>query len=122
MGKNTKNTLNKMQERPWGSWEVLFVADGFKVKRFVVKPGQRLSLQSHKHRAEHWTVVKGEAIIVIEEKTETVPYNHSRYIDKGQKHRLENPGSEDLEIIEVQCGDYLEEDDITRYSDDYNRG
>jgi mannose-1-phosphate guanylyltransferase / mannose-6-phosphate isomerase len=111
----------KKAERPWGEWEVLHMGDGFKVKRLMVRPGHRLSLQSHKHRAEHWTVVKGTATIQVGDTTGDVHYNQSRYIDKGQKHRLENKGKTDLEIIEVQCGDYLGEDDITRYSDDYNR-
>ena len=116
-----KKDETKNAERPWGGWEVLHVGDGFKVKRIMVKPGQRLSLQSHKHRAEHWTVVKGTALILIGDKEDTVVYNQSKYIDKGQKHRLENRTNADLEIIEVQCGDYLGEDDITRYNDDYGR-
>ncbi|MCX6113499.1 MAG: phosphomannose isomerase type II C-terminal cupin domain [Proteobacteria bacterium] len=111
----------KRSERPWGLWELLFAGDGFKVKRIIVKPGQRLSLQSHEKRAEHWTVVRGEATIVIGDKKEEVHYNQSRYIEKKQKHRLENHTKADVEIIEVQCGEYLGEDDITRYSDDYNR-
>ncbi len=111
----------KRSERPWGSRELLFAGDGFKVKRIIVKPGQRLSLQSHEKRSEHWTVVRGIATIVIGDKEETVNYNQSRYIEKKQKHRLENHTKTDVEIIEVQCGEYLGEDDITRYSDDYNR-
>ena len=111
----------KRSDRPWGSWELLFAGDGFKVKRIIVKPGQRLSLQSHNKRSEHWTVVRGIATIVIGDKEEAVHYNESRYIEKKQKHRLENHTKTDVEIIEVQCGEYFGEDDIIRYSDDYNR-
>lgn len=111
----------KKAERPWGEWEVLHLGNGFKVKRIMVKPGHRLSLQSHKHRAEHWTIVKGTATVVIGDQKEEIGYNHSTYIEKGEVHRLENNSKLDLEIIEVQCGDYLGEDDITRYKDDYNR-
>ncbi|MEI6093315.1 MAG: phosphomannose isomerase type II C-terminal cupin domain [bacterium] len=111
----------KKAQCPWGEWEVLHQGDGFKVKRIMVKPGQRLSLQSHKHRAEHWTVVKGTAVITVGETKKNVEYNSSVYIEKEQKHRLENSSNLEIEIIEVQCGDYLGEDDIIRYQDDYKR-
>ena len=110
------------EERPWGFFETLFEGEGFKVKRILVKPGRRLSLQSHVLRSEYWTVVKGVATIWIGDSIEDVHYNQSRYIEKKEKHRLENKTNTDVEIIEVQCGEYLGEDDIVRYEDDYNRG
>ena len=94
---------------------------GFKVKRIVVKIGQSLSLQSHNHRSEHWVVVKGKALVVCGDKEYLLNENESRYIPKNTKHRLSNPGNELLEIIEIQVGDYLGEDDIVRYDDNYGR-
>ncbi len=108
-------------ERPWGFWEVLYEGKGFKVKRIVVAPGQRLSLQSHKQRSEHWVVVKGTATVTIEEKTFEVGAEDAVFVSAGQKHRLENKAKVELEIVEVQNGPYLEEDDIVRYEDDYGR-
>ena len=108
-------------EKPWGFFETLYEGDGFKVKSVVVNPSSRLSLQTHKHRSEHWTVVRGVAIFQIGEKKEKVFPDQTRYIAKGEKHRLENKGNQPLEIIEVQCGKYLGEDDIVRIEDDYNR-
>ena len=109
------------ENRPWGFFEILFESDIFKVKRILVKPGQKLSLQSHKKRTEHWTVVQGIATITVGDVVKNYGYNQSAYIDKEQKHRLENNTSNNVQIIEVQCGDYLGEDDIVRYKDDYNR-
>jgi mannose-6-phosphate isomerase-like protein (cupin superfamily) len=108
-------------ERPWGSFTVLYEGEGFKVKSVVVNPGCRLSLQTHKHRSEHWTVVRGSAVFQVGEKREEVHVDQSRYIPKGEKHRLENKGTKPLEIIEVQYGEYLGEDDIIRLEDDYKR-
>jgi mannose-6-phosphate isomerase-like protein (cupin superfamily) len=108
-------------EKPWGFFEVLYEGDGFKVKSVVVNPGARLSLQTHKNRSEHWTVVRGVSVFQIGEKKEEVHIDQSRYIAKGEKHRLENKGTKPLEIIEVQCGEYLGEDDIVRIEDDYDR-
>ncbi len=107
--------------RPWGSYTVLEEGAGYKVKRIEVKPGGRLSLQSHKHRSEHWTVVRGVAIVVNGDETLTLAANQSTYIPCGAKHRLENRGEETMALIEVQCGDYLGEDDIVRYDDIYGR-
>lgn len=108
-------------QKPWGYFETLYEGDGFKVKSIVVNAGSRLSLQTHKHRSEHWTVVRGNAVFQIGEKKENVLPDQTRYIAKGQKHRLENKETTPVEIIEVQCGDYLGEDDIVRIEDDYDR-
>ena len=113
---------NDKETRPWGFFETLLEEKGFKVKRILVKPGQRLSLQSHEKRSEHWTVVEGVATVTVGDVTKDYKYNQSAYIEKKQKHRLENKTTSDVTIIEVQCGDYLGEDDIVRYQDDYNRG
>ena len=107
--------------RPWGSYDTVSAGEGFKVKHIVVHPGQRLSLQSHRHRAEHWVVVRGVAKVTRGEETFTLRANQSTYIPKNVRHRLENPGSAPLEIIEVQTGGYLEEDDIERFDDAYGR-
>ena len=107
--------------RPWGSYESVDVGELHQVKRIIVKPGERLSLQSHEHRAEHWTVVKGQALVTLREKEFLMDEDESTYIPRGAKHRLANPGTEPLEIIEVQTGSYLGEDDIFRYDDKYDR-
>jgi len=107
--------------RPWGSYESLIVSDRFQVKRIVVMPGQKLSLQKHHHRAEHWIVVSGTAEVTCEDKVFTLSEDESTYIPLGHKHRLANPGRMPLELIEVQSGSYLGEDDIVRYEDIYGR-
>jgi mannose-1-phosphate guanylyltransferase/mannose-6-phosphate isomerase len=107
--------------RPWGSYESLVVADRFQVKRIVVKPGQTLSLQMHHHRAEHWVVVEGTAEVTCGDKVFTLGEDQSTYIPLGHKHRLANPGKIPLELIEVQSGAYLGEDDIVRFEDVYGR-
>ncbi len=107
--------------RPWGSYQAIDSGPRFQVKRIVVKQGGRLSLQMHHHRAEHWIVVRGTARVTIGDETKTVHENESIYIPIGAKHRLENPGKIDLELIEVQTGSYLGEDDIVRIEDDYRR-
>lgn len=108
--------------RPWGWYDLIDVGDRFQVKRIQVKPGARLSVQLHHHRAEHWTVVKGVAEVLKGEKTSTLDENESTYIPIGQIHALHNPSNtEPLEIIEVQTGDYLGEDDIVRFDDNYGR-
>lgn len=107
--------------RPWGSFETIDIADRFKVKKITVKPQAALSLQMHHKRAEHWIVVKGSANVTCGEKEFILNEDQSTYIPIGQKHRLENKGSSDLEIIEVQTGEYLGEDDIVRFSDIYGR-
>jgi len=107
--------------RPWGSYSILEDADDCKVKRLVVKPGQVLSLQMHHKRAEHWTVICGVAKVRIDREEFLLGPNESTYIPVETQHRLENPGSEDVHLIEVQTGDYFGEDDIVRYEDIYGR-
>ena len=107
--------------RPWGSYESLVVGEGFQVKRIVVNPGQHLSLQMHHHRAEHWVVVRGTAEVVNGDETLLLTEDQSTYIPIGAKHRLSNPGKYPLELIEVQSGSYLGEDDIVRLEDVYGR-
>ncbi|HVI58308.1 MAG TPA: mannose-1-phosphate guanylyltransferase/mannose-6-phosphate isomerase [Luteimonas sp.] len=113
--------LHREVHRPWGSYDSVDQDDGFQVKRIKVKPGARLSLQSHRHRAEHWIVVRGTARVTRDNDVFELYANQSAYIPLGAKHRLENPGTEMLELIEVQSGDYLGEDDIVRYEDVYGR-
>jgi len=113
--------LHREVHRPWGSYDAIDAAPGFQVKRIKVKPGGRLSLQSHQHRAEHWVIVRGTARITRDNDVFELHANQSTYIPLGAKHRLENPGTELLELIEVQSGDYLGEDDIIRYEDVYGR-
>lgn len=109
------------EKRPWGMFHVLDEQPGFKVKRIAVSQGGRLSLQSHKHRAEHWTVVNGTATVTVDSQVLTLTRGQYADIPLGAKHRLENLHEGLLEIIEVQFGDYLGEDDIIRYDDIYNR-
>lgn len=107
--------------RPWGSYDSIDRGERFQVKRIMVKPGGRLSLQMHHHRAEHWIVVRGTARVTCGERVFDLQENESTFIAQGVKHRLENPGTEPLEIIEVQSGSYLGEDDIVRFEDNYGR-
>jgi mannose-1-phosphate guanylyltransferase/mannose-6-phosphate isomerase len=107
--------------RPWGSYQSLDNGARYQVKRIVVKPGGRLSLQLHHHRAEHWVVVRGTARVTVNDLVKITHENESIYIPIGSQHRLENPGKIDLELIEVQTGSYLGEDDIVRIEDDYRR-
>jgi mannose-1-phosphate guanylyltransferase/mannose-6-phosphate isomerase len=107
--------------RPWGSYQSVDNGERFQVKRIVVKKGGRLSLQMHHHRAEHWVVVRGTARVTIGDEVKILHENESTYIPIGVRHRLENPGMIDLELIEVQTGSYLGEDDILRIEDDYHR-
>ncbi len=107
--------------RPWGSYTVLNEGKGFKVKLIEILPHKRLSLQKHTHRSEHWVVVEGEATITNCNKVYRLKNNESTFIPEGQIHRLENDHQIPLKIIEVQSGYYLEEDDIERLEDDYER-
>jgi mannose-1-phosphate guanylyltransferase / mannose-6-phosphate isomerase len=118
----TEHVYHAKVNRPWGSYTVLEEdPEGFKLKRIEVAPGARLSLQSHKQRSEHWVVVSGTATVTNGEEVITVYKNQSTYIPIGAKHRLENLGNEPLHIVEIQVGDYLGEDDIQRYEDNYGR-
>jgi mannose-1-phosphate guanylyltransferase/mannose-6-phosphate isomerase len=129
--KKTVNTLKKEGRkefryhrtvyRPWGSYTTLEMHDRFQIKRITVNPGAKLSLQMHHHRHEHWVVVSGTARIVNGEATILLHENESTYISAGTTHRLENPGVIPLELIEVQVGSYLGEDDIVRFDDVYGR-
>lgn len=107
--------------RPWGSYESLSIGDGYQVKHIVVKPGGTLSLQMHHHRAEHWVVIKGSATVTCGERVFTLRANESTFIPLGSKHRLQNLGEDPVELIEVQTGSYLAEDDIVRFEDIYGR-
>ncbi|RDD63664.1 mannose-1-phosphate guanylyltransferase/mannose-6-phosphate isomerase [Ferruginivarius sediminum] len=107
--------------RPWGSYRDVDLGPNFKVKRLTVAPGRRLSLQRHRHRTEHWVVVHGQAAVTCEGRTLRLGPNESTYIPRGAAHRLANPGSEPLHVIEVQSGDHLHEDDIERLDDAYGR-
>ncbi len=114
-------SLHRKVYRPWGSYESLVSSDRFQVKRIVVSPGQTLSLQMHHHRAEHWIVVHGTAEVTCEDSVFMLGEDESTYIPLGHKHRLANPGCIPLELIEVQSGTYLGEDDIVRFEDQYGR-
>ena len=117
----TEKNLHRKVARPWGWYDSVDEGERFKVKRIQVKPGASLSLQMHHHRAEHWIVVKGVAEITNGDQVITLTENQSTYIPQGQTHRLANPGTTPLEIIEVQSGSYLGEDDIVRFEDTYGR-
>lgn len=114
--------IHRRAYRPWGSYECIDISDRFQVKRITVNPGARLSLQMHHHRAEHWIVVQGTAKVNCGDKEFILSENQSTFIPLGEKHRLENAGKIPLEIIEVQTGSYLGEDDIVRFDDVYGRG
>ncbi len=107
--------------RPWGSYTLLEVGNRYKIKRIVVKPGAKLSRQLHHHRSEHWVVVSGTAMVTVGDKTFNLHPNESTYVPISVSHRLENPGKVPLQLIEVQSGDYIEEDDIVRFEDEYGR-
>lgn len=107
--------------RPWGWYETVLAMPGHKIKRIGVLPGAQISLQKHLHRAEHWVVVQGVARVIVGEQVQTLGRGGHIDIALGQVHRLANPTNEPLEIIEVQFGDYLGEDDIVRLCDDYGR-
>lgn len=120
--KDRREALHHPQvHRPWGFFESLQMGDRFQVKRIVVKPGHKLSLQKHHHRAEHWVVVKGTAEVTIDSEVVVLKENESTFIPLGAVHRLANPGKIPVEIIEIQTGSYLGEDDIVRFNDDYGR-
>ncbi|MEA3067070.1 MAG: mannose-phosphate guanylyltransferase / mannose-6-phosphate isomerase [Sphingomonadales bacterium] len=107
--------------RPWGSYETIADGPRFQVKHIIVDPGERLSLQMHVHRSEHWVVVRGSAEVTVGEKVSMLQENESTFIPAGTRHRLANPGKVPLELVEIQCGPYLGEDDILRFDDQYGR-
>lgn len=115
------NTIAATELRPWGAFTVLEEGRGYKIKRIEVKPGHRLSLQMHHHRSEHWIVVSGTAKVVCGDNEHVLSSNQSTYVPQCTPHRLENPGVIPLILIEVQNGEYLGEDDIVRFQDDYAR-
>jgi mannose-1-phosphate guanylyltransferase/mannose-6-phosphate isomerase len=117
----SEHDLHRVVRRPWGSYDSLESGDRFQVKRIVVKPGAALSLQMHHHRAEHWIVVKGVAEVTCDDKVFLLAENQSTYLPLGSRHRLRNPGKVPVELIEVQSGSYLGEDDIVRFDDVYGR-
>ena len=119
-GSEEINTHLKVN-RPWGSYTVLEEGDRYKIKRIVVNPGAKLSHQMHHHRSEHWVVVSGTAKITIGDRVFNIHPNESTYVPMSTKHRLENPGKVPLHMIEIQNGEYLKEDDIIRYDDDFGR-
>jgi len=119
--KRDEPLMHRRVYRPWGSYETIDEGARFKVKRITVKPGAALSLQMHRHRAEHWIVVTGAALVTVEGRRIQLEANQSTYIPVGAQHRLENHGEEPLELIEVQSGGYLGEDDIVRFDDVYGR-
>jgi mannose-1-phosphate guanylyltransferase/mannose-6-phosphate isomerase len=116
-----KPQVHTQVHRPWGTYETMDRGERFQTKRIVVKPGEKLSLQMHHHRSEHWIVVSGTARVVVDDKVSLLQENQSIYIPAGSTHRLENPGKIPLHLIEVQCGSYLGEDDIVRFEDSYGR-
>ena len=120
-GERSEADVHARVYRPWGDYEGVAAGDRFQVKQITVKPGEKLSLQMHHHRAEHWVVVEGTALVTKGEETVLLTENQSTYIPIGVTHRLENPGEIPLTLIEVQSGSYLGEDDIVRFEDIYGR-
>ena len=116
-----EGAMHKVVYRPWGSYESICASERFQVKQIIVNPGQKLSLQMHHHRAEHWIVVSGTAEVTCGDKVFSLHEDESTYIPLGHRHRLANPGKMLLKLIEVQSGSYLGEDDIVRFDDDYGR-
>ena len=120
--KNRDETrLHRQVFRPWGSYDSIDMAENFQVKRLIVKPGAVLSLQKHAHRSEHWVVVKGKALITKNDEEFELKINESTYVAVGDVHRIANPYDDPVHIVEVQCGEYLGEDDIVRFDDNYGR-
>jgi len=107
--------------RPWGEFHILADNSYVKVKRLIINPGHRLSLQSHKLRAEHWVVVRGVATVTVDQETRQITYGQYIFVPTGAKHRIACAGTEPVEIIEIQTGEAFPEEDITRYEDDYQR-
>jgi len=119
MKKSTESS--KKIEKPWGYYQNIQLGEKYQIKILSVDPGQQLSLQKHRYRAEHWTVVQGSAEVILGEEKKKLLENQSIYINFEEKHRLRNPGKEKLVVVEVQYGNYLGEDDIVRFEDEYGR-
>ena len=113
--------MKSFVNKPWGSFEIIDEGAKYKVKKIIVNPGGKLSLQSHKHRSEHWLIASGSAEVILDEKIHSLGENDNIFIPQGSKHRLTNPGKIDLSLIEVQSGSYVGEDDIVRFEDMYGR-
>ena len=113
--------MNYKEERPWGTFENLLDTEYCKVKRIIIKPGQRPSYQMHYKRSEHWIVVSGKGLVTLDDNENTISYGQQVFIPTGSRHRIQNIGDDDLIFIEVQCGEYFGEDDIVRFEDDYKR-
>ena len=120
-GDHRKGPASTMVQRPWGSYEPMMCGQGYQVKRIVIAPGRKLSLQYHRHRSEHWTVVEGEVHATIGDDVMVLQCDESIYVPLGSLHRLDNRGGGEAVLIEVQCGSYLGEDDIVRIEDDFGR-
>lgn len=112
---------NETDRRPWGHYEVLSDESDHKVKRIIIDPGKRLSLQRHRRRAEHWFILRGEALVTLGEKEVSLKKGESANIPQGKAHRIANVGKDPLTFIEVQTGEYFGEDDVERIEDDYGR-
>jgi mannose-1-phosphate guanylyltransferase/mannose-6-phosphate isomerase len=119
--KDERAELHKKVYRPWGIYEILEDSEIYKIKKITVLPGKKLSYQLHHHRSEHWVIVKGMAKVTVEGNEYFVRNGESTFVKSGLKHRLENPGKLPLEMIEIQIGEYFEEDDIIRFDDEWGR-
>ena len=109
------------EKRPWGWFEILHEESDLKIKRIMVEPGKRLSLQSHEKRSENWTIIKGRAIVTLDDREHSLSINQMIFIPRQARHRIENSGSSEMIFVEIQTGTYLGEDDLVRYQDDFNR-
>lgn len=117
----TTYTVGESDQRPWGTWAVLAVGEGYAVKEITVNPGEILSLQSHRHRSEHWTIIEGSADVTINDDVIRLEVDGTAFIPVGAKHRIANPGDSVMRFIEIQTGPLLDESDIERYDDRYGR-
>jgi len=116
-----ETAVKSLVTRPWGSYEVLMDSDRYQIKRLTVTQKHRMSYQMHYHRSEHWVVTSGTARVTLDDKVYLLAEGESIFVPCCTKHRMENPGHVPLVVIEVQCGEYLGEDDIVRFNDDYAR-
>lgn len=121
MSENIKYAVGDFDSRPWGRWEVLSVGEGFIIKKIDVNPGAKLSLQSHEHRSEHWTIICGQAAVTRDEEVFELKTDGYVFIPARAKHRIENIGNTPMSFVEIQVGEVLDEKDITRYEDSYGR-